>query len=301
MCCRTKWFETKKLQLFKHVSQQDDKSGHNCRSFKKFLNNEDDKKVKGQEPTKITRVFQALLQEKNEQGNTALHCAAKAGNLKICKLLEYNGITIDVKNYDRMTPLEFAARYGDGKSKDVFSCIKWLMEKNKKEKTRVTETSRILQHAIQNRNWAEDTYVARELIKSGKCRISEYDDNGNTSLHLAVKSPNEEEHKILDLFLENENVNDEDLAKCLKRVNKKGRTPYHIACSVRNHESVEQLINKGKELGVDVVKILNSRDFDQRLPIYTAIDSDNFKLLDLLMSCDIGLHITDNDVIRAAR
>ena len=301
MCCRTKWFETKKLQLFKHVSQQDDKSGHNCRSFKKFLNNEDDKKVKGQEPTKITRVFQALLQEKNEQGNTALHCAAKAGNLKICKLLENNGIAIDIKNYDRMTPLEFAARYGDGKSKDVFSCIKWLMEKNKKEKTRVTETSCILQHAIQNRNWAEDTYVARELIKSGKCRISEYDDNGNTSLHLALKSPNEEEHKILDLFLENENVNDEDLAKCLERENKKGRTPYHIACSVGNHEVVQLLINKGKDLDVNVGGILNSRDVDGHLPIYAAIDTDNIKLLDVLMSHNFDLHMTKNDISRAAR
>ena len=296
MCCRTNWFKKKKLQLFKHVCQKDDTTEHSFRRFKKFLNEEDDKKNNGQEHEKGNKVFQKLLRERNEQGNTALHYAAKAGNLKICKILEQRGAEIGVKNENKMTPLEFAARYGDGHAEvDVFNCIKWLMEK-----TNATET-KILHHAIQNRNWAANTFVARELIGTGKCKISETDKDENTSLHLAAKFDKDEDHRILDLFLEKGNINDEDLIKCLEAENKKGRTPYHIACSVRNHESVEQLINKGKELGVDVGKILNSRDVDQRLPIYTAIDSDNFKLLDLLMSCDIGLHITNNDVIRAAR
>ena len=295
MCCRTNWFETKKLQLFKHVCQKDDTTEDSFRRFKKFLNGEDDENNNGQEHNKVNTVFRRLLQEKNEQGNTALHYAAKAGNLKICKILKLRGADIHVKNENKMTPVEFAARYGDGHAEDVFNCILWLMEK-----TRVTETN-ILHHAIQNRFWAANTFVARELIGSGNCSISETDKDGNTSLHLAANFDKDEDHRILDLFLENDNINDADLIKSLTTQNKKGRTPYHIACSVHNHESVDQLINKGKELGVDVGEILNSQDGDQRLPIHTAIDSDNFELLDILMSHDIGLHITDSDVSRAAR
>ena len=229
----------------------------------------------------------------------------------MCKVLVEMGAVIEVKNDNEMTPPEFAARYGDGNAKDVFNCIMWLNQdrtknnkdertKMTKEKTLVRETS-ILRHAIQNRNWAANTFVAEELIKSGRCKISETDKEGNTSLHLAAMSDKEEEHKILDLFLENEKINDEDLIKCLETKNKEERTPFHIACGVGNHESVKQLINKGKQLDVDVGEILNSRDVNKLLPIYTAIDSDNEKLLDVLMSHDIDLQITDNDVNRAAR
>ena len=89
------------------------------------------------------KVTTTLLREKNELGNTALHYAAKAGNLKVCKVLVEMGAIIEVKNDNEMTPPEFAARYGDGNAKDVFNCIMWLNQdrtkNNKDERTKMTK------------------------------------------------------------------------------------------------------------------------------------------------------------------
>ena len=243
---------------------------------------------------KENKLFQKLIQEKNEQGNTVLHYAAKAGNLKMCQNLKKRGADIHAINKNSMTPLEFSARHGDGKPEDVFKCIEWMMHE-------VTKGTSILHHAIKNKNWGTETDVAKELIKSGKCNISEKDKDGNTSLHLAAMFDKEKEHKILDLFLEDENITDDDLIKCLTAKNKKQSTPFHIACNVGNPESVQQLIEKGRELDVNVSEILNSRDANKRLPIHTAIDSNNIELLKVLTSNDIDLQMTENDVYRATR
>ena len=68
-----------------------------------------------------------------------------------------------------------------------------------------------------------------------------------------------------------------------------------------NYESLALLIKKGMEMDIEVSEILNSRDATQRLPIYTAIDTNNIKLLEVLTSEGIGLQMTKNDVKRAAR
>ena len=54
-----------------------------------------------------------LSQETDDRLNTALHYAAKAGNLDACKLLGEKGANINALGQNKMTPLQFAARYGD--------------------------------------------------------------------------------------------------------------------------------------------------------------------------------------------
>ena len=240
---------------------------------------------------KKNQVFKKLIQETDEHDNTLLHYAAKAGNLKACKILKKQEVDMKAKNKNEMTPLEFAARCGDGQPEEVFKCIEWIMiEENKEDMTP------ILHHAIQNGNWSANTHVAEELIKTGKCKISKPDKKyQNTCLHLAAMYDIDKEHTILDLFLEDENITEVDLLECLQKRNHKGRTPFHIACYVGNHVSVKQLIKKGKDLEVDVSAILNSRDHSGRLPIYTAIDSNNIELLKVLMP---EVEMTDNDINR---
>ena len=278
MHCRTDWYNKKKQQLFKCSFEKD-------ADFRVFT------KEAGH-----NQVFQKLIQDRDNHGNTVLHYAAKAGNLKACKILKTGGADMKAQNKNKMTPLQFAARFGDGKPRDVFKCIEMMMKEERKK-----NMTGILHHAIQNGNWGTETHVAKELIKSGRCKISEKDQYGNTSLHLAAMSDRDNDHKILDLFLDDENIcTKDDLIECLKERNNKGRTPYHIACYVGNHESVEQLIQKGTELDVDVSDILNSRDNSERLPIYIAIDSNNVKLLEVLVSKDIDLaEVTANDLDRA--
>ena len=54
-----------------------------------------------------------LINEKDEDGNTALHIAAKYGNIEVCKLLLDRGTYVNVTNKKYYTPLHIAAKYGN--------------------------------------------------------------------------------------------------------------------------------------------------------------------------------------------
>ena len=74
-----------------------------------------------------------LCQKEDERHNTALHYAAKAGNLETCQFLVEQGADIKALGQNKMSPLQFAARYGDEKEgKEVWKCIKWIMEEEDK-------------------------------------------------------------------------------------------------------------------------------------------------------------------------
>ena len=102
------------------------------------------------------RQMNRLFRETDERGNSALHYAAKAGNLGICKFLynkedkaqsesvkqfvarsdsEDEGANLVAKGQNKMTPLQFAARYGDkGREEEVWECMKWIMEECERKK-----------------------------------------------------------------------------------------------------------------------------------------------------------------------
>ena len=152
-----------------------------------------------------------LCQSEDERHNTALHYAAKAGNLETCKFLVEHGADINALGQNKMRPLQFAARYGDkDKGKEVWMCMKWMMEKDndkvwKKEENEIFVDGRdnfsILHHAIQNTNWEEDPVVVQELVKSGKFKITDSDKQGNTCLHLAAQFDRQDDHILLEAFL----------------------------------------------------------------------------------------------------
>ena len=143
MYCRTDWFKKKKQQLFKCVSEKD----ANLETVFPALK---EGEQKGKE------VLEKLVKEKNEQGNTALHYAAKAGNSYKCRVLKDKGADINAKNSNGMTPLEFAARQGDGKPEQVFKCIDWIMREEK-----IKDGTAILHGAIKTRT-GEQTPMLHE-------------------------------------------------------------------------------------------------------------------------------------------
>ncbi|MFZ4793714.1 MAG: ankyrin repeat domain-containing protein, partial [Blastocatellia bacterium] len=59
----------------------------------------------------------------DNHGNTPLHCSAKVGNLKACKLLIENGADINRKNNNAGTALHRAAKGGH------FPVMAFLIEK----------------------------------------------------------------------------------------------------------------------------------------------------------------------------
>ena len=55
-----------------------------------------------------------LCGEVDEEGNTVLHYAAKAGKLELCKALHENGADIKARGQNDLKPLYFAARWRGG-------------------------------------------------------------------------------------------------------------------------------------------------------------------------------------------
>ena len=222
-----------------------------------------------------------LCQREDERHNTALHYAAKAGNLETCQFLVEQGADIKALGQNKMSPLQFAARYGDEKKgKEVWKCIKWIMEeedKNSQKEKEIFFDGRddfsILHHAIQNTNWEEDPVVVWELIKTGKFKISDPDKQGNTSLHLAAQFDRQDDHTLLENFLPpykekdsngQDYIDKKDLEKCIGTENKVGMTPLHVACAVGNHDSVEQLLKVANNAeSINVSNIINSPDSNQ--------------------------------------
>ena len=267
-----------------------------------------------------------LCHETDERGNTAFHYAVKAGNLEVCKELYRNGANVNARGQNKMRPLQFAARYGDEhRPEDVWQCMKWIMEVmessqksdgkrsgvetarnrilRKPEKEDVFEKDKydfsLLHHAIQNTNWEEKPVVVMKLIESKKFRITDTDRQGNTSLHLAAQFDKQENHQVFDVFLDNPNISDEDLAQCIEWRNRLGMTPLHVACGIGNHDSVEQLIKEGREKRLDVQGIINSADNNGSLPLNLAIESNNLEMMEILIK--EGARVSEETIYAAAR
>ena len=263
-----------------------------------------------------------LCRKEDERQNTALHYAAKAGNLDTCQFLVEQGADIKALGQNKMTPLQFAARYGDEKKgEEVWMCMKWIMEEEDKKKSEGSSQKEkeiffdgrddfsILQHAIQNTNWEEDPVVVWELIKTRKFSISDPDKQGNTSLHLAAQFDRQDDHTLLENFLPpykekdskgQEYIDKKDLEMCIKAENKVGMTPLHVACAVGNSDSVEQLLQIAREATlINVSEIINSPDSNGSLPLSLAITSKNLKMVDILMKK--GARVNHESIITAAR
>ena len=263
-----------------------------------------------------------LVQEVDDRGNTALHYATKAGHLQLCKLLYASGADLNKRGQNKMKPLQFAARYGDEKRpEDIWKCIEWIMkeyERNERGQQKIGWVQRknesesfndvrerdkydftILHHAIQNTNWEEKPVVVMKLIESKKFRITDTDRQGNTSLHLAAQFDKQENHQVFDVFLDNPNISDEDLAQCIEWRNRLGMTPLHVACGIGNHDSVEQLIKEGREKRLDVQGIINSADNNGSLPLNLAIESNNLEMMEILIK--EGARVSEDTIYAAAR
>ena len=259
--------------------------------------------------------FRELVNEIDERGNTALHYAAKAGNLEICKWLYLIGADINARGQNKMKALQFAARYGDElRVEEVWACIQWIMEEYDKQEGQkrlrkddkdtnydVREKDKydftILHHAIQNTNWEECPVVVKNLIKSKRFKITEKDKQGNTSLHLAAQFDKQQNHKVCDIFFDNEDIAPDELKTCIKTQNYQGMTPLHIACSIGNHDSVEQLLAESKD-AADIEAQMEP-DANDSVPLNLAIESKNKKMLEILIKKGIG--VSEDSILTAAR
>ena len=309
--------------------------------FKIASNNEPDQKSNN---NKLGEVLKDITQEdiaklcqaKDDHENTALHNAAKAGNLDICKILVSSGADFNATGQNGMKVLPFAARYGDEKrAEEVWQCMVWIAKEMKKDvptivseltpkrglsqrqsiKHEVTKKKEevglfeaherdeykfsILHHAIQNTNWVTDPVIVKKLISTKNFPITETDNQGNTCLHLAAQLDKESEHKIFDVFFDNLSIDQEDISKCIEAKNNLGMTPFHIACNVGNQDSLTELLEACRNCKIEVTKILNSLDKNGLSPLSHAIECKNLEMVTTLL--EEGAQATRDTMITAAR
>ena len=194
-----------------------------------------------------------LCQKRDNEGNTALHIAAKVGNVEACKLLQEHGADLNSKNDNEMSPLQFAARYGDRSQQGgVWRCMEWIVEEKKKvkennwkEKDRFGFT--LLHLAIQNMNGGGKIDVVEGLSRMGDFSVTErtgQDEEtrkrGNNCLHLAAQLEGKDENRALCAFLKMK-----DLKNCLQAENIQGETPLACATKAGNVDSVKRLLDLG--------------------------------------------------------
>ena len=113
--------EEKKYQLFKIARSTEHHQTNNLKRLGEELKGLSEDDIKN------------LVLAKDDKENTALHCAAKAGNHDVCKILVAHGADLKATGENGMKVLPFAARYGDGKrAEDVWKCMEWIVNEPRK-------------------------------------------------------------------------------------------------------------------------------------------------------------------------
>ena len=317
------------IETMQNVNLEEEKN----RLFKIARNNEQEEQSNLNELGRMLKSLrdadiEKLCQAKDEWENTVLHYAAKAGNLQICKLLVSRGADLSATGQNGMKVLEFAARYGDENAASaVWECMVWIASEASRSKSDLNNPRRsvrteeicmtgdeegmfeaqerdafkfsILHHAIQNTNWVKNPVVVEKLISTKNFPITETDNQGNTCLHLAAQLDKLRDDKIFDVFFNNPSISQEEISKCIEARNNLGMTPLHIACSVGNQDSLNELLDACQESEIKVTKILNTVDKNGFLPLAHAIKSKNLEMVNTLLK--EGAQATKDTMITAAR
>ena len=218
----------------------------------------------------------------DEEGNTALHYASMNGNLDLVRLLTDTNRIKDskrIKNKDGDTPLNLAMMSGN------IELLMFLFEANEKSKHLVKSTIEVNQFPVSQPN------RRRSSIKMPEMSVNRQFENGDTLLHRAVISENEDMVRYLCSIPGAENVkNDQgqtpfDLASksdtCplkfllylgflpgsnIRYINQKfrhGKTLLHIAVEENDEAAVRRLCDNGR--------IRNDKDVRGKTPFDIAV------------------------------
>ena len=84
---------------------------------------------------------------------------------------------------------------------------------------------------------------------------------------------------------------------CIRTPNLQGMTPLHIACSIGNHDSVDQLLKESKDpADIEAQMELDAND---SVPLNLAIESKNKEMMEILIKKGIG--VSEDSILTAAR
>jgi hypothetical protein len=267
--------------------------------------------------------IQAIINSKNEKGNTALHLAVRSKDpamLEIAKLLIEEGAKIDIKNKKGNTALHLAviAQNLDGVNALVNTNLKYDID------------------ALNNHGYSAlhsailtDAPEMVELLKQKGANINVVNEYGSTALHSAATNQNLDEIKrLLDAGID-PNIQKTDgntalhiaATKNLKEVvdalatnkdtdvnilNRSDATPLSIAMSRGFTKMVENLIENGADIN-QKSKFTFCQNHGLQSPLKYAADKANDELVGILLKSgkcslesiyDIDGYETDSTAIK---
>ena len=208
-----------------------------------------------------------------EYGNrgTALHFAARIGDLKFAKHCIKSGTDVNKRDKYGNTPLYYATVNGH------FEIVKLLLEAGADNNyVPYNWDSNPLDIAI-NKGHSK---IAIEILKHS-CNRNYKDCYGNSPLHNAVRKGN---LNIVNFIMKH--IHSKIRNSYLESHNKIGYTPLHIACEKGYFEIAKLLL----EMGAD----LNALDNYGSTPLFNACESCNPDLVRLLLEKGVDLNHRNN-------
>ncbi|EAY15979.1 ankyrin repeat protein, putative [Trichomonas vaginalis G3] len=241
----------------------------------------------------------ANINEKNENGETALHIAALNNSKETAELLISHGANINEKDNSKRTPLFDAAENNSKETAELLiSHGANINEKDKYGQTALHYAARfnsketaelLISHGavINEKDKDGETtlrYAARfnskeiaELLISHGANINEKDIIGNTVLHIAAKIKNSKEIAEL-LILHGANINEKD---------NDGKTALHIAARFNRKETAELLISHGANI--------NEKDNNGETALHYAAVSNSKETAEFFISHGANINEKDNN------
>jgi pectate lyase len=188
------------------------------------------------------------------KGNTPLHTAVRMANKDIVELLINKKADVNVKNDSGQTPLDIILKrpqYQISRNPNHAEIRDMLLANG----------AEIL--SIHQAVHLGDLEKVKEFLEQG-IDINAKDENGQTSLYIAVRNDNKEIVKLLIDKGADANVKDAQ-----------GGSPLYIAVSAENNSMAELLIKSGADV--------NGNDAQGRGILYTAVVSNNKDMVELLL------------------
>lgn len=203
--------------------------------------------------------FTYNIDEKNRDGQTLMHLAVEANNLKGLMYLIYCGASLEVKNYSGLTPLQIAAISGN---RELLGLLLFAGADYNVKTIKGDELADLIEED------ARDASLILEKFLDVKEKFP-----GDSNLHLAIRL---KEINSLLLLMQTDDIN---------AVNKDGLTPLHLSI----HNEYSWATQKLLQLKVDV----NTTDNKGESPLWTAcIDKKNKVLSRTLINLDANMDIT---------
>merc|ERR1711971_553966 len=225
----------------------------------------------------------------NEQGESPLHSASRAGDKELVKMLLEHGAKINRENSEGETALYLAAEnhkalnpkvallksketLGEESQEDAedISLLRLLVDQGANLDAKDSKgLTPIMIAAVRGH-----TEVVKFLKEKG-ANLSECDLKDQNIIHILAKH---NRHKMVPILMEGRNG--AWVERLINQPNQKENTPLHIAAGKGSVETVEELLKE------DYVADIDIQNWDKRTPCHLAAAAGHTRVLQLLLEHD---------------